>query len=206
MDAAVSIANGIRFCCSSAVRLINAMKDKNIEKSINNPLAALSRMKSQVSRDTNKEFDEKLTFGQKLADKVAAFGGSWTFILLSLGVMGFWILLNSILLVRQGEGPFDPYPYILLNLVLSMCAALQAPVIMMSQNRQGAKDRLDAEHDYEVNLKSEVELLRLHEKIDDLKEKQWQDLIALQQKQIDALNQLLSAGSKGAGWKALDQR
>ena len=167
------------------------MKDKKMEKPTNKTLEDLLKPKAYVSRDTNQEFDETLTFGQRLADKVAAFGGSWTFILLSLGLMAFWILLNSVLLVRQGTQPFDPYPYILLNLVLSMCAALQAPVIMMSQNRQAAKDRLSVEHDYAVNIKSEVQILKLHEKIDDLKEREWQDLIALQQKQIDALNELL---------------
>jgi uncharacterized membrane protein len=141
-----------------------------MKRSIEGEFGQLFMQTTHVSRDTNKEFDKALTFGQRLADNVAAFGGLWTFILLSLGVMAFWILANSVLLVRQGGQPFDPYPYILLNLVLSMCAALQAPVIMMSQNRQAAKDRLDAGHDYEVNIKAEVEILKLHEKIDSLNE------------------------------------
>ena len=146
--------------------------------------------RKRISRNTNKEFIEERTFGQKLADRVAAFGGSWTFILIFGGILVCWVLLNSIMLARRGS-TFDPYPYILLNLFLSMLAALQAPVIMMSQNRQAAKDRLDAAHDYEVNLKAELEIMGLHEKVDALREKQWEDLIQLQQKQIDLLTRLL---------------
>src|SRR3954466_8091288 len=96
-----------------------------------------------ISRNTNRQFDERLTFGQRLADKVASFGGSWTFILIFGGILVLWVVLNSFILIRR-DAAFDPYPYILLNLFLSMLAALQAPVIMMSQNRQAAKDRLDA--------------------------------------------------------------
>ena len=134
---------------------------------------------------TNKVFDSSLTFGQRLADKVAAFGGSWTFILLFFGVMLVWILLN----VAVGR-MFDPYPFILLNLVLSMLAALQAPVIMMSQNRQAAKDRLDAQHDYEVNLKAEMEIMALDTKMDELRLAQWNELIRLQRAQLDVLQEL----------------
>ena len=143
-----------------------------------------------ISRNTNRQFDERLTFGQRLADRVASFGGSWTFILIFGGILVFWVVLNSFILARRGDS-FDPYPYILLNLVLSMLAALQAPVIMMSQNRQAAKDRLDAGHDYEVNLKAEMEILGLHEKLDALREKQWTELILLQQEQIRLLTRLL---------------
>ncbi len=116
-----------------------------------------------ISRDTNLEFEKKLTFGQRLADKVAAFGGSWTFIIIFAAILFSWVLLNTLILASRGN-TFDPYPYILLNLFLSMLAAVQAPVILMSQNRQGVKDRLDAAHDYEVNLKAELEILSLHEK------------------------------------------
>lgn len=143
-----------------------------------------------ISRSTNREFDEQLTFGQRVADQVATFGGSWTFILIFGAVLLSWVFLNSFILVR-GE-VFDPYPYILLNLVLSMLAALQAPVIMMSQNRQTIKDRLDAAHDYEVNLKAELEIRTLHEKLDLLREQQWLELIAMQQEQIRLLTQLLN--------------
>ena len=123
-------------------------------------IARLLRREMSVP-DSNKVFDTGLTFGQRLADRVASFGGSWTFILLFFSVMTVWIVLN----VAAGQA-FDPYPFILLNLVLSMLAALQAPVIMMSQNRQAAKDRLDAQHDYEINLKAEMEIMTLHTKMD----------------------------------------
>src|SRR5437588_1199553 len=143
-----------------------------------------------VSRNINNQFEEKMTFGQRLADKVASFGGSWTFIIIFGAILLSWIALNTIILARRGA-TFDPYPYILLNLVLSMLAALQAPVIMMSQNRQAAKDRMDAAHDYEVNLKAELEILALHEKLDALREQQWSELIFMQQEQIKLLTQLL---------------
>ena len=142
-----------------------------------------------ISRNTNQEFQKALTFGQRLADRVASFGGSWTFILIFCGILVVWIATNVFLLARH---PFDPYPFILLNLFLSMIAAMQAPVIMMSQNRQAAKDRLDALHDYEVNLKAEMEILELHEKIDRLREKQWEELIAQQQEEIRLLTDVLT--------------
>ena len=109
---------------------------------------------AHVSHDVNREFHDGRTFGQRLADRIAGFGGSWTFICLFLAALIGWVVLNITLRGRA----FDPYPYILLNLFLSMLASLQAPIIMMSQNRQAAKDRLDAEHDYEVNLKAEIEI------------------------------------------------
>jgi uncharacterized membrane protein len=143
-----------------------------------------------ISRDTNLEFEKKQTFGQRLADRVAAFGGSWTFILIFAAVLLSWVLLNTLVLARHGSS-FDPYPYILLNLFLSMLAAVQAPVILMSQNRQGVKDRVDAAHDYEVNLKAELEILSLHEKLDELREMKWAELIRMQQEQIGLLTQLL---------------
>ena len=146
--------------------------------------------KQHISRNINTDFDASLTFGQRIADKVASFGGSWTFILSFLFILILWIVLNSFILLRSGNA-FDPYPYILLNLVLSMIASLQAPVIMMSQNRQAAKDRLDASHDYEVNLKAEWEIMALHEKMDALREQQWQELVAMQQEQIRLLTTLL---------------
>lgn len=145
--------------------------------------------RAPISRDTNREFENKLTFGQKLADRVAEFGGSWVFIILFAVILASWVMLNSLLLVRSGSA-FDPFPYILLNLFLSMLAAVQAPIILMSQKRQAAKDRLDAAHDYEVNLKAELEILSVHEKLDELSEKKWMDLIGIQQEQIRLLKQL----------------
>ncbi len=121
-----------------------------------------------VSCNVNKEFDKQLTFGDRLADHVAEIGGSWTFII-GFGVfIVLWVLLNTALLAGL-LGGFDPYPFIFLNLLLSLLAAIQAPVIMMSQNRQAAKDRLAAAHDYEVNLKSEIEIAALHDKLDQIR-------------------------------------
>ncbi len=116
-----------------------------------------------VARQIHREMEERQTFGERLSDRIAAWGGSWLFLGLFFVFLFGWIALNSWALIRR---PFDPYPYILLNLVLSTLAAVQAPVILMSQNRQAAKDRLQAAHDYEVNLKAEIEILQLHEKID----------------------------------------
>ena len=142
-----------------------------------------------ISRNVVKDFSEQLTFGQRMADKVATFGGSWVFITIFGVIMVTWVFLNSFILVKLDKS-FDPYPYILLNLFLSMLAAIQAPIILMSQNRQASKDRLSAEHDYEVNLKSELEIMTLHEKIDLLREKQWSELISIQQEQLRILSQL----------------
>ena len=146
--------------------------------------------RTPISTNVFQDLSKRSTFGQKMADKVASFGGSWGFISIFLGVMVIWILLNSFILYKLNSS-FDPYPYILLNLVLSMLAAIQAPIILMSQNRQAYKDRLSAEHDYEVNLKAEFEIIGLHEKVDSLREKQWSELISIQQEQLRLLGQLL---------------
>lgn len=118
-----------------------------------------------VSRDAADEADARASVGDRLADKVAAIGGSWGFIISFTVVLLGWMLLNSDVLAHFGAA-FDPYPYIFLNLMLSTLAAIQAPVIMMSQNRQAAKDRLAASLDYETNLRAELDILRLHEKLD----------------------------------------
>ena len=125
-------------------------------------------LRTLVSRNPNLEEEERLTFGQRVADKVAAFGGSWRFIIIFAAAMAAWVLLNTTALLKEH---FDPYPYILLNLFLSMLAAVQAPVIMMSQNRQVAKDRLKSDLDYDVNLKAELEVAHLHHKIDRMYER-----------------------------------
>lgn len=143
-----------------------------------------------VSRNTNRDFDDERTLGERVADRVAAFGGSWTFILSFGALIAAWVLLNSVVLARAGDA-FDPYPYILLNLFLSLVASLQAPIIMMSQKRQAAKDRLDASHDYEVNLKAELEIRVLQETLDELREHRWAELVAQQQEQIRLLTALL---------------
>ncbi|MBI2719581.1 MAG: DUF1003 domain-containing protein [Rhizobiales bacterium] len=132
--------------------------------------------KLAVSRNINIEHEQSLSFGDRIADRVAGFGGSWTFIIMFGTAIALWIALNSVVLVTANE-VFDPYPYILLNLFLSMVAAVQAPVIMMSQNRLAAKDRLQAAHDYEVNLKAEIEIMALHEKLDEMRSKDLAELI-----------------------------
>lgn len=145
--------------------------------------------RTHIARDTGKDYAAKASLGQRAADAVAAFGGSWTFIGLFGATMFVWILLNSFVLLHYDK-TFDPYPYILLNLVLSMLAAIQAPVILMSQNRQAEKDRLNAKHDYEVNLKAELEIMLLHEKLDALREQQWNTLLDIQKEQLALLTRL----------------
>ena len=146
-----------------------------------------------ISRSPAARAADDRSFGERLADRIAQFGGSWTFILLFLAALAGWVVLNSFILARRNSA-FDPYPYILLNLFLSMLASLQAPVIMMSQNRQAAKDREDASHDYEVNLKAEIEIRRLHEKLDELREKRWEELVQMQREQIDYLRAMVAKG------------
>jgi uncharacterized membrane protein len=140
-----------------------------------------------LTENIEKQFERKLTFGEHLSDKIAEFGGSWKFIITFGGVIVVWVVLNAVLLLDRG---FDPYPFILLNLILSCVAALQAPVIMMSQNRAEARDRLRAENDYKVNLKAELEIRHLHEKIDHLLRKQYNRLFEIQQIQIELLEEI----------------
>ena len=147
--------------------------------------------RTPISTNVVQDYSEQLTFGQRMADNVASFGGSWTFIIIFMIVLVAWIVLNSFILIKLRNSSFDPYPYIFLNLILSMLAAIQAPIIMMSQNRQAYKDRLSAEHDYEVNLKSELEIIALHEKVDSLKQEQWRELISIQEEQLKLLGQLV---------------
>ena len=150
--------------------------------------------KKALSLDTSEVFDEKSTFGQRLADGVASFGGSWTF-LISFGVVLLaWVGINVVLT----QSAPDPYPFIFLNLLLSMLAAVQAPVIMMSQNRQATKDRLVTAHDYECNLKAEIEIMALHDKIDQLRNDDLKQLVARQQEQLDLLTRLVESRVGGA--------
>jgi len=140
-----------------------------------------------LSRHLDADMAEGLTFGERMADAVARFGGSWPFISIFLGLLVLWIGLNVSALLQRP--PFDPYPFILLNLLLSCIAALQAPIIMMSQRRQETKDRLRGENDYRVNLKAELEIRQLHEKIDHQLAHQWQRLVEMQQIQIELLEE-----------------
>lgn len=142
-----------------------------------------------ISRNTNVDFEQKLTLGLQLSDRLAAFGGSWTFIVAFLLGIAIWVLLNTVVLPQNGK-TFDPFPFILLNLFLSLLAAIQAPVILMAQGRQEAKDRLTAQYDYEVDLKAELEIMALHEKMDSLLVGQWEQLMALQEKQLSLLESI----------------
>ena len=145
--------------------------------------------RKHIARNTSIDLDDDASLGARAADAVARFGGSWSFILLFAAILLVWIGSNSLLLARY-DAQFDPYPFILLNLFLSMLAAVQAPIILMSQNRQAIKDRLQAEHDYEVNLKAELEIMLLHEKIDLLREDQWAELLKIQKDQLALLARL----------------
>ncbi len=147
--------------------------------------------RGRVSGVVHQDFDATMTVGQRVADRVARFGGSWPFIGLFGGILLVWMVLNAWVLARH---PFDPYPFILLNLVLSTLAALQAPVIMMSQNRQSEKDRMHATQDYEINLMAEIEIRDLHDKMDSLRFKQWHELWHIQKRQIELLEHLCARG------------
>src|SRR5690606_20328314 len=157
-----------------------AVIDKNVMDAIKN--------NSILSEHIQDEIESELTIGQKLADKVAAFGGSWTFILTFFVFILIWMIINILILATK---PFDPYPFILLNLILSCLAALQAPIIMMSQNRLEQKDRLRGEHDYKINLKAELEIKLLSEKIDHLLVHQNKKLLEIQEVQTDYLEDLM---------------
>jgi uncharacterized membrane protein len=148
-----------------------------------------------MSKDVDSQIDEHLSLGNRLADKVAEFGGSWTFIISFGSFILIWILINVVFLAQK---PFDPYPFILLNLLLSCLAAIQAPVIMMSQNRQEAKDRLRSQYDYQVNLKAELEIRQLHEKIDHLLIYQSKKLFEIRQVQIEMMEHLLETKNKSS--------
>lgn len=178
---------------------LNRFREQYIADYLAKELGELSELEQRVlaSFQNNSTLTDKiadsddnvtLTFGQKVADKVATFGGSWTFIISFCFFLFIWILMNVLWFQNQG---FDPYPFILLNLILSCIAALQAPVIMMSQNRQEEKDRMRAKNDYMINLKSELEIRMLHEKIDHLIMHQQEELLEIQKVQIDMMQDIL---------------
>ncbi len=176
---------------------LNHFRAKYVEDIIRRDKGEVSALEKQVvksleeqgllSENVNIVFDRRLTFGERLADRLADYAGSWRFISIFFVVLLLWIAINSVVLIWK---PFDPYPFILLNLLLSCLAAIQAPVIIMSQNRQEAKDRLQAEHDYRVNLKAEVEIRHLHEKMDHLLINQWQRLLEIQEVQTELMEEV----------------
>jgi uncharacterized membrane protein len=157
--------------------------------SLENEVIESLRTQDLISSHLEDAFQTTRTRGERWADHIAGFGGSWTFIaLFGMTVLG-WMVVNSVLFMTR---PFDPYPYILLNLILSCLAAVQAPVIMMSQKRQEVRDRLRAANDYQVNLKAELEIRHLHQKIDHLLSHQWQRLVEIQQVQLELMRELRS--------------
>lgn len=176
---------------------LNHYRTKHVKKVLETEKGELSNLENQVmksleeheilSKNINEEFDRKLTFGERLSDKLAEGTGSWRFIIGFTIILIIWIAINSLILTWK---PFDPYPFILLNLVLSCIAAIQAPIILMSQNREEAKERLRSEHDYRVNLKAELEIRHLHDKMDHLLMNQWQRLLEIQEIQIDLMEEL----------------
>jgi uncharacterized membrane protein len=157
-----------------------ALIDKDVMEAIKN--------NSILSENIQDDKDEALTFGQRMADHIAEFGGSWTFIIVFFSFILVWILINLYVLTTK---PFDPFPFILLNLILSCLASIQAPIIMMSQNRQEQKDRIRGEHDYKINLKAELEIKLLSEKIDHLLVHQNRKLLEIQEVQTDYLEDLM---------------
>lgn len=180
------------------VDCLDQLRSEYVEDALREEVGQLSQLEEEVvksmkeqetlTENLNLTFEKSITFGQHVADHVAAFGGSWTFIGAFALVLVVWIAINSIALLAR---PFDPYPYILLNLILSCLAALQAPIIMMSQNRMEVRDRLRSENDYQVNLKAELEIRHLHEKLDVLLKHQWQKLLEIQQIQMDFMKELV---------------
>jgi uncharacterized membrane protein len=183
---------------------LNQFRAKYVKDVLETEKGDLSTLEEQVmkslrehellSKNINIEFDRQLTLGERLADQIAEFGGSWRFILIFSGIFLVWVAINSISLIWK---PFDPFPFILLNLILSCLAAIQAPIIMMSQNRQEARDRLRSEHDYSVNLKAELEIRHLHEKIDHLLMNQWQRLLEIQEIQMELMEEVTRKMSRG---------
>ena len=146
------------------------------------------RDNSILSENIQDELEGKLTIGQRMADQIATFGGSWVFIIFFFSFLAIWIAINIFIMSTK---PFDPYPFILLNLILSCLAAIQAPIIMMSQNRKEQKDRQRGEHDYKINLKAELEIKLLSEKMDHLLVHQNKKLLEIQEVQIDYLEDLM---------------
>ncbi|MAU60938.1 MAG: hypothetical protein CMI62_09455 [Parvibaculum sp.] len=180
---------------------LNRYRDLYVRRAIEADKGQLDELEKEVVRsiqendilstNADEAFDEKRSLGERLADVIADFGGSWSFIIFFGAVLFGWIALN---VAGLFAAPFDPYPFILLNLVLSCLAAIQAPIIMMSQNRQEARDRARARNDYKINLKAELEIRHLHEKIDHLLIHQWQRLMEIQQIQVELMNEIAGRG------------
>ena len=191
------------FICASD---LNGYRMAYVRSVLETEVGEISALENEVLQSLKKnellsaniyaDFDAKLTAGETLADGIASFGGSWKFLLAFATVVIAWVAVNSVALFAR---PFDPYPFILLNLVLSCLAAIQAPVIMMSQNRMESRDRLRAEHDYKVNLKAELEIRHLHEKLDHLLKHQWTRLLEIQEIQLELMKELAERNPSHSG-------
>jgi uncharacterized membrane protein len=181
-----------------SIQLLNEFRNEYVQRLLEEEKGELSHLEMAVvtsikdqklfSKPIEKDIEEKLTFGERIADKMALFGGSWRFIIIFAVIIFVWISANTFFLLKK---PFDPFPFILLNLILSCLAAIQAPVIMMSQNRQESKDRSRSQNDYQINLKAEIEIRQLHEKIDHILINQAQRLFEIQQIQLELMEQIL---------------
>jgi uncharacterized membrane protein len=189
------------FICIPDLNRFRAEYVQNVIKQDRGELSALEEEvvrslteQELLSKNINVEYDRQRTLGERWADELANFGGSWRFIAIFCGVLFLWVVMNTALIIWK---PFDPYPFIFLNLVLSCLAAIQAPVILMSQNREEERDRLQAEHDYRVNLKAELEIRHLHEKMDHLLMNQWQRLMEIQQIQLELMEELAHKTPRG---------
>ena len=180
---------------------LNRYRNEYVRSLIKQEKGELSELEKEVlksitrheilSTQVDEKYDSSLTFGQRLSDRMALFGGSWQFIIIFTGILFGWVIVNTTALLVK---PFDPFPYIFLNLLLSCLAAIQAPIIMMSQNRQEAKDRLRVMHDYQVNLKAELEIRQLHQKLDHLLSNQWERVAEIQDIQMEVLTEMRSSG------------
>jgi uncharacterized membrane protein len=201
------VALMIRQACSdwsqdqiTCVSCLNEFAAKYVQQILEAQRGELSALEQEVissltdqellSRDLNVEYESNLTLGQRIADTVTRFGGSWTFLGVYCGLLALWVAINTFHMIFQA---FDPYPFIFLNLVLSGLATLQAPIILMSQNRQDARDRMRSQHDYSINLKAELEIRHLNSKMDQLLTKQWARLLEIQGLQMEMLNAINSA-------------
>lgn len=190
------IARGDRIChtCLNHERITHSIERLERERgeltAIESQIAAHAVSHLAIAENAQLEFEQRKTLGDRISDRVAAIGGSWTFVIGFFVVLAVWIAINVV--VARG---FDPFPFILLNLVLSTLAAVQAPIIMMSQNRVAARDRAQADEDFRTNLKAELEVASLHEKVDHLLHSQWEQLIEMQQVQLDLLQQIAEAAT-----------
>jgi uncharacterized membrane protein len=185
---------------------LNRLRHEHVQRMLEKEKGEMTHLEREVlksiknaqilSRNVEKDIQERYTLGQRVADRVAEFGGSWGFIIAFFVFFMVWILINIAVLVQK---PFDPYPFILLNLILSCLAAIQAPVIMMSQNRKEAKDRTRSENDYQVNLKAELEIKQLHEKLDHIIIHHNSRILEIQQLQIDLLDEIIDTLHENGG-------